>query len=105
MPSGVLFVLFVHLSHVMRELFDTERIYVEELLSVLLVRAEIKQILLYIKQIYSYSVDINDSFPSLKGYRAEMENPALSSLLPPILHSKQDILFGNMPEIYNFHSR
>ncbi|CAG09815.1 unnamed protein product, partial [Tetraodon nigroviridis] len=91
--------------HVMKELFDTERIYVEELLSVLLVRAEIKQILLYIKQIYSYSVDINDSFPSLKGYRAEMENPALSSLLPPILHSKQDILFGNMPEIYNFHSR
>uniref|UniRef100_H3DHF6 MCF.2 cell line derived transforming sequence a n=1 Tax=Tetraodon nigroviridis TaxID=99883 RepID=H3DHF6_TETNG len=61
--------------HVMKELFDTERIYVEELLSVLL------------------------------GYRAEMENPALSSLLPPILHSKQDILFGNMPEIYNFHSR
>lgn len=35
MPSGS---LFVHLSHVMRELLDTERIYVEELLSVLLVR-------------------------------------------------------------------
>lgn len=41
MPSGA---LFVHLSHVMRELLDTERIYVEELLSVLLVRGEIKQI-------------------------------------------------------------
>uniref|UniRef100_A0A7N8YIA5 MCF.2 cell line derived transforming sequence a n=1 Tax=Mastacembelus armatus TaxID=205130 RepID=A0A7N8YIA5_9TELE len=61
--------------HVMRELIETERIYVEELLSVLL------------------------------GYRAEMDNPALSGLLPPILHSKRDILFGNMPEIYNFHSR
>eukprot|EP00064_Thunnus_orientalis_P002095 superscaffoldBa00000145_g2102 len=61
--------------HVMRELIETERIYVEELLSVLL------------------------------GYRAEMDNPALSGPLPPILRSKRDILFGNMPEIYNFHSR
>ncbi|XP_029020159.1 proto-oncogene DBL isoform X2 [Betta splendens] len=60
---------------VMRELIETERVYVEELLSVLL------------------------------GYRAEMDNPALSGLLPPILRSKRDILFGNMPEIYNFHSR
>lgn len=34
-----------------------------------------------------------------------MDNPALSGLLPPILRSKRDILFGNMPEIYNFHSR
>uniref|UniRef100_A0A3B3X9Q1 MCF.2 cell line derived transforming sequence a n=1 Tax=Poecilia mexicana TaxID=48701 RepID=A0A3B3X9Q1_9TELE len=63
------------LKHVMRELIETERIYVEELLSVL-----------------------------LQGYRAEMDNPALSGLLPPILRSKKDILFGNMPEIYNFHS-
>ncbi|KAM7417436.1 hypothetical protein PAMA_017200 [Pampus argenteus] len=54
---------------------ETERIYVEELLSVLL------------------------------GYRAEMDNPAVSGLLPPVLRSKRDILFGNMPEIYNFHSR
>ncbi|KAK6298867.1 hypothetical protein J4Q44_G00303770 [Coregonus suidteri] len=61
--------------HVMRELIETERVYVEELLSVLL------------------------------GYRAEMENPALTGLLPPILRSKRDVLFGNMPEIYNFHSR
>uniref|UniRef100_A0A3Q2CNF6 MCF.2 cell line derived transforming sequence a n=1 Tax=Cyprinodon variegatus TaxID=28743 RepID=A0A3Q2CNF6_CYPVA len=63
------------LKHVMRELIETERIYVEELLSVL-----------------------------LQGYRAEMDNPSLSTLLPPILRSKKDILFGNMPEIYNFHS-
>lgn len=41
MPSGA---LFVHLSHVMRELLDTERIYVEELLSVLLVREALKLI-------------------------------------------------------------
>ncbi|XP_068596179.1 proto-oncogene DBL [Brachionichthys hirsutus] len=61
--------------HVMRELMDTERIYVEELLSVLL------------------------------GYRAEMDNPALSGLLPPMLRSKRDVLFGNLPEIYMFHSR
>lgn len=39
MPSGSLFVCFpVRDSHVMRELIETERIYVEELLAVLLVR-------------------------------------------------------------------
>nr|XP_040029495.1 proto-oncogene DBL isoform X1 [Gasterosteus aculeatus aculeatus] len=61
--------------HVMRELIETERIYVEELLSVLL------------------------------GYRAEMDSPSLSGLLPAILRSKRNVLFGNTPEIYNFHSR
>ncbi|XP_063046759.1 proto-oncogene DBL [Engraulis encrasicolus] len=61
--------------HVMRELIETERIYVEELLAVLL------------------------------GYRAEMDNPSMSLLLPPSLRNKRDVLFGNMPDIYNFHSR
>ncbi|KAG7484283.1 hypothetical protein MATL_G00047950 [Megalops atlanticus] len=61
--------------HVMKELIETERIYVDELLSVLL------------------------------GYRAEMDNPALSGFLPPLLRSKKEVLFGNMPEIYKFHSR
>lgn len=41
MPSGA---LFVHLSHVMRELLNTERIYVDELLSVLLVRGNRKRL-------------------------------------------------------------
>uniref|UniRef100_A0A3P9APQ5 MCF.2 cell line derived transforming sequence b n=1 Tax=Esox lucius TaxID=8010 RepID=A0A3P9APQ5_ESOLU len=62
-------------THIMKELIETERIYVEELLSVLL------------------------------GYRAEMDNPALSDLLPPVLRNKKEVLFGNMPEIYKFHSR
>ncbi|XP_069049824.1 proto-oncogene DBL isoform X2 [Lepisosteus oculatus] len=61
--------------HVMKELIETERVYVDELLSVLL------------------------------GYRAEMENPVLYPLLPPILRDKKEVLFGNMPEIYSFHSR
>ncbi|KAG9272670.1 proto-oncogene DBL isoform X1 [Astyanax mexicanus] len=61
--------------HVMKELIETERIYVEELLAVLL------------------------------GYRAEMDNPSLSALLPTSLRNKRDVLFGNMPDIYNFHSR
>ncbi|XP_029956262.1 proto-oncogene DBL isoform X1 [Salarias fasciatus] len=61
--------------HIMKELIATERIYVDELLSVLL------------------------------GYRAEMEDPAISNLLPPALCSQKDVLFGNMPEIYQFHSR
>uniref|UniRef100_A0A8B9LIV5 MCF.2 cell line derived transforming sequence a n=1 Tax=Astyanax mexicanus TaxID=7994 RepID=A0A8B9LIV5_ASTMX len=62
-------------EHVMKELIETERIYVEELLAVLL------------------------------GYRAEMDNPSLSALLPTSLRNKRDVLFGNMPDIYNFHSR
>ncbi|XP_041808066.1 proto-oncogene DBL [Chelmon rostratus] len=61
--------------HIMKELIATERIYVDELLSVLL------------------------------GYRAEMEDPSVSNLLPCALRSQKDVLFGNMPEIYQFHSR
>ncbi|CAL9698451.1 unnamed protein product [Knipowitschia caucasica] len=61
--------------HVMNELLDTERAYVDELLCV------------------------------LEGYLAQMENPALSPLLPPSLVSKKDVLFGNMTEIYHFHKR
>uniref|UniRef100_A0A671VK00 MCF.2 cell line derived transforming sequence b n=1 Tax=Sparus aurata TaxID=8175 RepID=A0A671VK00_SPAAU len=59
----------------MKELIATERIYVDELLSVLL------------------------------GYRAEMEDPSMSNLLPSALRYQKDVLFGNMPEIYQFHSR
>ncbi|XP_041863870.1 proto-oncogene DBL isoform X2 [Melanotaenia boesemani] len=61
--------------HIIKELIATERIYVDELLSVLL------------------------------GYRAEMEDPSMSNLLPSALRSQKDVLFGNMPEIYQFHSR
>lgn len=61
--------------HIMKELIATERIYVDELLAVLL------------------------------GYRAEMEDPSTSNLLPSDLRSQKDVLFGNMPEIYQFHSR
>ncbi|XP_051506180.1 proto-oncogene DBL-like isoform X5 [Myxocyprinus asiaticus] len=60
--------------HVMNELIETERVYVEELLAVLL------------------------------GYRAEMDNPSLASLLPTSLCNKRDVLFGNLPDIFNFHS-
>uniref|UniRef100_A0A665U7X4 MCF.2 cell line derived transforming sequence b n=1 Tax=Echeneis naucrates TaxID=173247 RepID=A0A665U7X4_ECHNA len=58
----------------LKELIATERVYVDELLSVLL------------------------------GYRAEMEDPSMSYLLPSALRSQKDVLFGNMPEIYQFHS-
>ncbi|XP_044200459.1 guanine nucleotide exchange factor DBS isoform X2 [Thunnus albacares] len=61
--------------HVMNELLETERAYVEELLCV------------------------------LEGYAAEMENPAMAHLIPSTLLSKKDVLFGNMPEIYQFHKR
>ncbi|KAJ8397932.1 hypothetical protein AAFF_G00432790 [Aldrovandia affinis] len=59
--------------HVMNELLETERAYVEELLCV------------------------------LQGYAAEMDNPALGPLIPNALQNKKDVLFGNMAEIYQFH--
>ncbi|XP_035249550.1 guanine nucleotide exchange factor DBS isoform X1 [Anguilla anguilla] len=61
--------------HVMNELLETERAYVEELLCV------------------------------LQGYAAEMDNPAMMHLIPSVLQNKKDILFGNMAEIYQFHKR
>ncbi|XP_077368397.1 guanine nucleotide exchange factor DBS isoform X3 [Festucalex cinctus] len=61
--------------HVMNELLETERAYVEELLCV------------------------------LEGYAAEMDNPSMAHLIPSTLLSKKDILFGNMSEIYQFHKR
>ncbi|KAK0133068.1 Guanine nucleotide exchange factor DBS [Merluccius polli] len=61
--------------HVMNELLETERAYVEELLCV------------------------------LQGYAAEMDNPAMGHLIPAALQNKKDVLFGNMPEIYHFHKR
>ncbi|XP_034033623.1 guanine nucleotide exchange factor DBS isoform X3 [Thalassophryne amazonica] len=61
--------------HVMNELLETERAYVEELLCV------------------------------LEGYAAEMDNPAMLHLIPSTLLGKKDVLFGNMSEIYQFHKR
>ncbi|XP_052378183.1 guanine nucleotide exchange factor DBS isoform X3 [Oncorhynchus keta] len=62
-------------KHVMNELLETERAYVEELLCV------------------------------LQGYASEMDNPSMASLMPIPLQNKKDVLFGNMPEIYHFHKR
>ncbi|KFQ23873.1 Proto-oncogene DBL, partial [Merops nubicus] len=62
-------------SHVINELIETERVYVEELFTV------------------------------LTGYRAEMDNPAMLLLMPPVLRNRKDVLFGNMPEIYDFHNK
>nr|XP_057937137.1 guanine nucleotide exchange factor DBS isoform X3 [Doryrhamphus excisus] len=61
--------------HVMNELLETERAYVEELLCV------------------------------LQGYASEMDNPAMAHLIPASLQNKKEVLFGNMPEIYHFHKR
>ncbi|XP_048397628.2 guanine nucleotide exchange factor DBS isoform X5 [Stegostoma tigrinum] len=61
--------------HIMNELIETERVYVEELLSI------------------------------IEGYATEMDNQELSSLIPGALKNKKEILFGNLPEIYDFHNR
>ncbi|XP_060688379.1 guanine nucleotide exchange factor DBS isoform X1 [Hemiscyllium ocellatum] len=62
-------------GHVINELIETERVYVEELSSV------------------------------LQGYKMEMDNPMMISLMPSLLENKKEVLFGNMSEIYDFHSR
>ncbi|XP_048349052.1 guanine nucleotide exchange factor DBS isoform X6 [Sphaerodactylus townsendi] len=62
-------------KHVINELIETERVYVEELLCV------------------------------LEGYAAEMDNPLMAHLISPGLQNKKDVLFGNMEEIYHFHNR
>ncbi|OCT66092.1 hypothetical protein XELAEV_18042346mg [Xenopus laevis] len=62
-------------GHVIHELIETERIYVEELYTVLL------------------------------GYRSEMENPTMMHFMPLSLRNMKNILFGNMPEIYEFHNK
>uniref|UniRef100_A0A8C7WBF6 MCF.2 cell line derived transforming sequence like n=1 Tax=Oncorhynchus mykiss TaxID=8022 RepID=A0A8C7WBF6_ONCMY len=67
--------LLTYHQHVMNELLETERGYVEELHCV------------------------------LQGYASEMDNPAMASLMPAPLQNKKDVLFGNMPEIYTFHKR
>ncbi|KAM4739688.1 guanine nucleotide exchange factor DBS [Anableps anableps] len=61
--------------HIMTELIESERIYVEELQSI------------------------------MEGYIAELNNSELSHLIPPTLQNKKDVLFGNLPEIYDFHNK
>ncbi|KAM6985972.1 guanine nucleotide exchange factor DBS isoform 2-T2 [Aplochiton taeniatus] len=61
--------------HVINELLETERAYVEELLCV------------------------------LQGYATEMDNPSMAHLIPGPLQNKKDVLFGNMLEIYDFHKK
>ncbi|XP_041967427.1 guanine nucleotide exchange factor DBS isoform X12 [Alosa sapidissima] len=60
--------------HIMTELIETERLYVEELQSI------------------------------IEGYAAELDNSELSHLIPPALENKKEVLFGNLPEIYEFHN-
>ncbi|NWV53868.1 MCF2L factor, partial [Daphoenositta chrysoptera] len=62
-------------NHIINELIETERVYVEELQSI------------------------------IEGYASEMDNPNLVHLIPSALQNKKEILFGNLPEIYDFHNR
>ncbi|NWV90156.1 MCF2L factor, partial [Machaerirhynchus nigripectus] len=66
---------FLSFSHIINELIETERVYVEELQSI------------------------------IEGYASEMDNPNLVHLIPSALQNKKEILFGNLPEIYDFHNR
>ncbi|XP_039513471.1 guanine nucleotide exchange factor DBS isoform X2 [Pimephales promelas] len=62
-------------SHIMNELIETERLYVEELQSI------------------------------IEGYAAALDDPELIYLIPPSLENKKDVLFGNLPQIYEFHQK
>ncbi|XP_050978378.1 LOW QUALITY PROTEIN: guanine nucleotide exchange factor DBS [Labeo rohita] len=62
-------------SHIMNELIETERLYVEELQSI------------------------------IEGYAAALDDPELIYLIPPSLENKKEVLFGNLSEIYEFHQK
>ncbi|XP_072264266.1 probable guanine nucleotide exchange factor MCF2L2 [Pyxicephalus adspersus] len=62
-------------SHIINELIETERVYVEELQSI------------------------------LEGYASSLDNPEMNSLIPVVLQNSKDVLFGNLQEIYEFHKR
>ncbi|XP_065097644.1 guanine nucleotide exchange factor DBS isoform X2 [Paramisgurnus dabryanus] len=62
-------------SHIMNELIETERLYVEELQSI------------------------------IEGYAASLDDPELIYLIPPSLEHKKEVLFGNLHEIYEFHHK
>ncbi|XP_032590898.1 guanine nucleotide exchange factor DBS isoform X7 [Drosophila grimshawi] len=61
-------------GHVLSELLETERIYVNEMSSI------------------------------LKGYFDQMQSDELMHLVPPSLQGKEEILFGNLHELYTFHN-
>ncbi|KAI1882694.1 hypothetical protein AGOR_G00237530 [Albula goreensis] len=61
--------------HILKEMIETERLYVEELQSI------------------------------IEGYAVELENTELSHLVPSALEDKKEVLFGNLSEIYEFHNR
>ncbi|XP_075168522.1 uncharacterized protein LOC142240706 isoform X2 [Haematobia irritans] len=61
-------------GHVLSELLETERIYVSEMSSI------------------------------LKGYCDQMHSEEMIHLVPPSLQGKEDILFGNLHELYTFHN-
>ncbi|XP_078472736.1 guanine nucleotide exchange factor DBS-like [Lampetra planeri] len=60
--------------HIMNELMETERAYVEELLCI------------------------------IEGYANHFEDPEMECLIPAQLRNKTEALFGNLPEIYSFHN-
>ncbi|XP_017837143.1 uncharacterized protein LOC108596153 isoform X6 [Drosophila busckii] len=61
-------------GHVLSELLETERIYVNEMSSI------------------------------LKGYCDQMQSDELIHLVPASLQGKEDILFGNLHELFTFHN-
>ncbi|XP_060660820.1 uncharacterized protein LOC132794399 isoform X10 [Drosophila nasuta] len=61
-------------GHVLSELLETERIYVNEMSSI------------------------------LKGYCDQMQSDELMHLVPASLQGKEEILFGNLHELYTFHN-
>ena len=42
-------------------------------------------------------------FSFWQGYYCEMDNRTMQHLIPDELVGKQDILFGNLDQIYRFH--
>lgn len=82
--------LRVKRHHVLSELLETERVYVEELSSIIAVRIKIIQ------------NTICNIF--LQGYKLEAKSETMRPLMPAGFLEKIDVVFGNMEEIQAFHS-
>ncbi|CAH1781907.1 unnamed protein product [Owenia fusiformis] len=66
-------VLFAKRGHVMKELIDSERVYISEIESI------------------------------IDGYAHKMTDPSMRQIIPDELYGKKHILFGNLEQIFKFH--
>jgi hypothetical protein len=54
---------------------------------------------------YKHIQTLNCCSFDAQGYKCELQSSEMQSLVPPALVGKADVLFGNLEEIFSFHSK